>query len=280
MNIDTTSTKINLRSGLSNASLKEMVPSIFTDHKHKSRSDRYAHMPTIEVIEQLRKAGFVPVQAFESRIKPKSKLGTYKERRPFAKHLIRLREKKWLEVDVKVDTLIPDIIMTNAHDGTSAFKLEGGLYRLVCSNGLVICSESFGNIRIPHSGKIAEKVTEGTALMAKHMPEIVRVTKEWDKIKLTDRQRNKLAKDALDLRFHCAPPITIPQALEARRNNDEAPTLWRTYNVLQENLLTGGQTGASPSGRVVHTKRVTSVNNSLYYNRGLWLLAEAFAKRA
>lgn len=280
MNIDTTNTSINLRSGLSNAKLAEMVPSIFTDHKHKSRTDRYIHMPTIEVIDQLRKAGFVPVQAFESRIKPKSKLGTYKERRPFAKHLIRLRERKWLDVEAKVDTLIPDIIMTNAHDGTSAFKLEGGLYRLVCSNGLVICSESFGNIRVPHSGKIAEKVTEGAKILCDHLPEVVRVTKEWDKIKLTDRQRNKLAKDALDLRFHSAPPITVAQALEARRNTDEAPTLWRTYNVLQENLLTGGQTGTSPNGRAVHTRRVTSVNNSLYYNRGLWQLAERIAERS
>lgn len=280
MNVDTTNTSINLRTGLSNAKLAEMVPSIFTDRKHKSRTERYIHQPTIVVIDQLRKAGFVPVQAFESRIKPKSKFGTYKERRPYAKHLIRLREKKWLDVEAKVDTLIPDIILTNAHDGSSAFKLEGGLYRLVCSNGLVICSDSFGSIRVPHSGKIAEKVEEGVKVMAKHLPDMLRVTKEWDKIKLTDRQRHKLAKDALDLRFHGAPPIEVAQALEARRHSDEAHTLWRTYNVLQENLLTGGQTGSSPKGRVVHTRRVTSVNNSLHYNRGLWLLADRIAARA
>lgn len=275
-----TAANIKIAKPLSDAQLQELVPSIFTTDKHTSRSDRYGHLPTIDVLRSLRRTGFVPVQAFQSRVKPTSRLGTAEERVPYAKHLIRLRDRRYIEADLKVDDTIPDIILTNSHDGTSSFKLEAGLYRLVCSNGLVIRSDSFGEVRIPHSQHIFDRVKEGVEVMSKHVPEIMRVTKAWDKIKLDPRQRNRLAKQALELRFHGVPPITIEQALENRRNADEAPTLWRTFNTLQENLLMGGQQGRSATGRNTTTRLVTSVNNSLLYNRGLWELAEAMAKKA
>ena len=276
-----TATNIKVAKPLSDAQLQELVPSIFTTNKHRSRSERYGHLPTIDVLRSLRKAGFVPVQAFQSRVKPTSRLGTAKERVPYAKHLIRLRERQWIDNDkLSVNDTIPDIILTNSHDGTSSFKLEAGLYRLVCSNGLVIRSESFGEIRVPHSQHIFDRVKEGVDVMSKHVPEILRVTKAWDKIKLDRRQQMKLGREALAIRFHGEPPITVDQVLENRRNDDEAPTLWRTFNTIQENLLMGGQQGRSATGRNTTTRLVTSVNNSLLYNRGLWQLAEQLAKKA
>lgn len=275
-----TAANVKIARPLSDAQLEELVPSIFTTNKHRSRSERYGHLPTIDVLRSLRKSGFVPVQAFQSRVKPTSQLGSAKERTPYAKHLIRLREKRWIEADLSVNDVIPDIILTNSHDGTSSFKLEAGLYRLVCSNGLVIRSESFGDIRVPHTANIFDRVKEGVDVMTKHVPEIMRVTKAWDKIKLDRRQQLRLAREALALRFHGTPPIDVETALLNRRNEDEAPTLWRTFNTLQENLLMGGQQGRSASGRNTTTRLVTSVNNSLLYNRGLWQLAEAMAKKA
>ena len=275
-----TAANVKIARPLSDAQLQELVPSIFTTDKHGSRSERYGHLPTIDVLRSLRKSGFVPVQAFQSRVKPTSRLGTAEERVPYAKHLIRLREKRFVEADLNINDVIPDIILTNSHDGTSSFKLEAGLYRLVCSNGLVIRSESFGDIRIPHSQHIFDRVKEGVGVMAKHVPEIMRVTKAWDKIKLDRRQQLRLAREALALRFHGTPPIDVEMALTNRRNEDEAPTLWRTFNTLQENLLMGGQQGRSATGRNTTTRLVTSVNNSLLYNRGLWELAEAMAHKA
>lgn len=261
---------------LSNAQLKDEVPSIFTDHKHHSRSERYGHQPTIEVLNALRRAGFAPVQAFSSRIHKRAK-----DRLPYAKHLIRLRERKYVDKDLRPDDIIPDIILTNAHDGTSSFKLEAGLFRVVCSNGLVVASERFATIRIPHTRHIFERVKEGVLHMSSQVPKLMTATREWDRIKLDPRARNRFAKAALELRFHNrTAPITVEQALENRRNEDEAPTLWRTFNTLQENLLMGGQQGRTASGRNTTTRLVTSVNNSLHYNRGLWELAEAFAEKA
>lgn len=271
MNINST---IVSNRGLSNEQLLKSAPSIFATKAHPSRSERYAYIPTINVLNNLRKAGFVPVQAFQSATHT-----DIKNRAPFAKHLIRLRERKWLDADLKKDALIPDVILTNSHNGKSSFQLEAGLYRLVCSNGLIIKAQGFGSIKVSHAGKVVEKVAEGVTHIIEYVPEIMRVTKEWDKIKLTERQQKTYAKRALEMRFHGEPPITVEQALEARRVEDQAPTLWRTFNVLQENLLSGGIAGNSASGRGVTTRLVKSVNNSLRYNRCLWQLAEAFAKK-
>lgn len=135
-------------------------------------------------------------------------------------------------------------------------------------------------MRVPHNQNVFDRVKEGVVVMTKHVPEIMRVTKAWDKIKLDRRQQLRLSREALALRFHGTPPIDVETALLNRRNEDEAPTLWRTFNTLQENLLMGGQHGRSASGRNTTTRLVTSVNNSLLYNRGLWQLAEAMAKKA
>jgi len=274
-----TASNVKVARPLSDAQLQSLVPSIFTEDKHESRSDRYGHMPTIDVLRSLRKSGYLPVQAFQSRVKPDSRHGTAEERAPYAKHLIRLREKKYTEADVKMNDLIPDIILTNSHDGTCSFRIEAGLYRLVCSNGLIVRSESFGSVRIPHTQKVFELVADGVKNVATYMPEIMRVTKEWDKIVLDRRQQLKLSRDSIAARFAGLAPITAEQAIENRRNADEAPTLWRTFNTIQENLLMGGQKGRSGTGRQSTTRLVTSVNNSLTYNRRLWDIAETFARK-
>ena len=43
--------------------------------------------------------------------------------------------------------------MTNSHDGKEfSFQFQAGLYRLVCSNGLVIADAEFANMKIRHMG--------------------------------------------------------------------------------------------------------------------------------
>jgi len=41
-------------------------------------------------------------------------------------------------------------VLINAHDGSSSYKLRAGLYRPVCTNGLMIQLGDFGLIHVPH----------------------------------------------------------------------------------------------------------------------------------
>ena len=56
-------TNLYTGSPLNNDQLFQAAPSIFTTDKHWSRSDRYTYIPTITVIEALRKEGFLPFSA-------------------------------------------------------------------------------------------------------------------------------------------------------------------------------------------------------------------------
>lgn len=259
---------------LDNAQLKAAAPSIFAKTAHSSRSARYAHVPTIDVLESLRKDGFVPTAAHESRIR-----SGHEDRAGYVRHLIRLRQRSDLDTSGrKVGDVVPEVLLINSHDGTSSFRLDAGLYRMVCSNGLIIKSQDYGSIRVHHTGsEMLEAVNEAASHIISTLPNIIRVTKEWDKIVLTAAQRTRFANRALALRYNGNSPITAIQALEARRNDDEAPTLWRTYNVLEENLAKGGIEGQTANGRKSTTRTIKSVNNQLHFERGLWELAEKLA---
>ena len=57
-------------------------------------------------------------------------------------------------------TEVPEIILLNSHDGSSSYQMIPGMFRFVCTNGLV-CGTSFGEIRVPHKGDIVGRVIEG-----------------------------------------------------------------------------------------------------------------------
>lgn len=257
--------------------VREAAPSVFAEHKHKSRGDNYGFVPTVDVVRRLMKADYVPVAASQSRVRKANA-----NRANFTKHMLRFQHRKHAEAERVVGGMVPEIILINSHDGSSSFQMEAGLFRFVCTNGLVVRDTDFGSIRIQHSGKIAERVVEGADSILEFAPKIIAVTKEWDRIKLTPRQRTNLANAALKLRYADIErsPLTAADVLTARRNDDEAPTLWRTLNVLQENLSQGGQQGRTRTGRTTTVRSIKSVNNVLNFNRGLWSLAEAIAKRA
>ena len=51
-----------------------------------------------------------------------------------------------------VGTVFPQILLTNSHDGKNSFQFQAGLYRLICSNGLVIADTQFEAVKIRHMG--------------------------------------------------------------------------------------------------------------------------------
>lgn len=259
---------------LTRKAISELAPSVFAEQPHHSRSERYGYVPTISVVNKLLKNDYVCVAASQSKVRAK-----HIDRKEFTKHMLRFQSRKHAEAERVVGGLIPEVVLINSHDGTSSFQLQAGLFRLVCSNGLVIQDQDHGSIRIQHSGQIADRVLEAADAIMEEAPKILRVSKEWDAIKMNRRQQLGLAKKALELRFK-NPPVTADQIIEPIRNEDEAPTLWRTFNTIQEHLTKGGQTGRSRNGRNVTSRSIASVNNLLNFNRGLWALADNIARKA
>ena len=64
--------------------LMQVVPSVFSEDRHESRSEKYAYIPTITLLENLQREGFQPFFACQSRVRDPGKRG-------HTKHLLRLR---------------------------------------------------------------------------------------------------------------------------------------------------------------------------------------------
>ncbi|EKO5009025.1 DUF945 domain-containing protein, partial [Escherichia coli] len=133
---------------LTDDELMQFVPSVFSGDKHESRSERYTYIPTINIINKLRDEGFQPFFACQSRVRD---LG----RREYSKHMLRLRREGHINGQE-----VPEIILLNSHDGSSSYQMISGIFRFVCTNGLV-CGNNFGEIRVPHKGDIVGQVIEG-----------------------------------------------------------------------------------------------------------------------
>lgn len=128
--------------------IRAVVPSIFAETPHESRSQRYSYIPTATVLSELRQEGFLPFMVCQTRVRNE-------DRREYTKHLIRLRHASQINGDEA-----NEIILLNSHDGTSSYQMLAGQFRFVCQNGLV-CGDTFADIRVPHKGDVAGQVIEG-----------------------------------------------------------------------------------------------------------------------
>src|SRR5436309_9986784 len=114
---------------LDNDALRRCAPSIFAGQAQPGVSHRYSFLPTSEVVEAMRADGWAPVQAFEQRIR-------VAERQGFQKHVIRFQRLDHIENHTLGHR--PEVVLLNSHDRSSAYQLHAGIFRLVCSNGMII----------------------------------------------------------------------------------------------------------------------------------------------
>ena len=247
---------------LTHEELMQYTPSVFGEDKHTSRSEKYSYIPTITLLENLRREGFEPFFACQSRVRDP-------ERRDYTKHMLRLRRAGQI-----TGQQVPEIIVLNSHGGESSFQLLPGVFRSVCTNSLV-CGQSFGEIRVPHRGNIVEKVIEGAYDVLNVFDRVEEKREAMQSLLLPPPAQLALAKAALTYRFgEEHQPVTTAQVLTPRRREDYGQDLWSVWNTLQENLLKGGLPGRTAKGKRSHTRAVNGIDGDVKLNRALWVMAE------
>lgn len=262
---------------LDNDRLRAAVPSIFATEAHESRSDRFAPIPTIQVLDGLRAEGFEPFFAQQANTRIAGKAD-------FTKHMLRLRHRS-ISNDAGEAF---EIILVNANDGTSSYQMIPGFFRFVCANGLMT-GDTFDEVKVRHSGDAIGEVIEGAYRVLDDAPRVAEQVREFKGVRLDDGERAALAEAAHILRFPEAtapdapkPPITAADLLAPRRSEDRATDLWTAFNAVQENTLRGGMTrrvqDADGRWRRRTVRAVTGIDQSKALNRALWTLAERMAE--
>ena len=103
-------------SPLGEEQMRSVAPSIFAPGKHASRSERYAYIPTIEVLRGLRVEGFEPfmVAQSQSRIEGKTE---------YTKHLIRMRHAGVSSTRSEANEII---LINRCYGGWKSSRLTSG----------------------------------------------------------------------------------------------------------------------------------------------------------
>jgi len=242
-----------------------VAPSIFATQAHASRSERYTYIPTIKVLDGLRKQGFEAFFVCQTRVRDEAK-------RDHTKHMLRLRHASQIDTENA-----NEIILLNSHDGTSSYQMIAGMFRFVCKNGIV-CGETVSDIRVPHKGDIVDNVIQGAFDMLEGFDLIQEQREGMQAVTLSVEEQEVLAESALSLKYdpqdEAPAPITPTQLLRARRSEDSGNDLWRVFNRVQENMIRGGLRARRANGRNMTTREVTGIDQNVKLNRALWILAE------
>lgn len=250
---------------LSDDQIRRVAPSIFADAPHESRSERYSYIPTAAVLTELRKEGFQPFMVTQTRVRDEGK-------REHTKHMIRLRHASQIN-----GAEANEIVLLNSHDGTSSYQMLAGMFRFVCSNGLV-CGDTVADVRVPHKGDVAGQVIEGAFEVLSGFDRVKESRDLMRGITLDDGEAEVFARAALALKYdptdNKPAPVTESQILMPRRFDDRRPDLWSVFNRTQENLTKGGLSARAANGRRQTTRPVQGIDQSVRLNRALWLLAD------
>lgn len=262
--------QISGREPLDNEALYRHVPSIFAREAHDSRSDRYVYVPTIDIVEGLRREGWFPFFAVQSVPRDGNRHG-------HAKHMLRLRREDGIGKPEAAEAII-----VNSHDGTSAFQLFAGMLRFVCTNSM-IAGERFEEVRVPHKGNIQDDIIEGVYTVAEDFPRLIDASEQMKATPLSEAEQRLLGEVSLAARYgEDEPPVRPEQIIEPRRREDVGRNLWTTFNVIQENVIRGGLQGRrrNAEGRIrrSQTRAINGIDQNVTLNRALWTLAEGMQR--
>ena len=250
---EATAEKVRKHQGLNDTEIGHLCPVALKTTMSKKEiatlglSDHYSFVPTIKVVNDLRALGYDCVDAKSVKARKKSTDG-------YQKHMLTFEHPKY-----KVEGVdeYPQLLLTNSHDGGNAFTLSAGIFRLVCSNGLVIQTEDYGSSRLVHKGYSFEAVQKLVNEFNVTIDEVLTKITAMKKVQLTKDQQIEFAKQAALLRFtaksynedNISDVVDIDGLLNVERKEDAGNGLYEVFNRVQESLINGNYLYAS-NGKV------------------------------
>ena len=295
--------KVEKHQALSDDDIRVVCPVAFKETmsskeiRNLGLSKHYSFVPTSNVINDLRSMGWECVDAKQVKARKKSTRG-------YQKHMITLEHPKYkldqvkeveiadgeTETQVQKPTEYPQILLTNSHDGGNAFTLSAGIFRLVCSNGLVIKTEDYGSARLVHKGYSFEAVQKLVNEFVETIDETLTRITAMKEVELNKAQQIEFAKQAALLRFtaksynedNIGDVVDLDDLLNVERKEDAGNGLWEVFNRVQESLVNGkynyamnGKVNAADA-KVRKARPIKNFKQSIDVNKKLSELAFAY----
>ena len=247
---------------------KTLPKAVFSESPSPKMSDKYVHIQTSNILEQFADYGWEVASSNSPR---------YSKMPEFARHAIRMRHRDFMIAGL--DTVIPELVILNSHNGTWALRIMLGMFRMVCSNGMV-AGKLWDGVTLRHyqMKDLEEKIRSVTGSMNDLSGRVMNCVQEWGKVEMPLDQQLDFATKAAEIRWAERPPVEPSLLLEARRDSDKGGDLWKVFNRVQENLTQGGYSGTNSRGSRISVKAIKNVKRDYKYNAQLFELASEFSK--
>ena len=259
---------------LTKDAIREIAPSVFTEKADSSSTSKhYVHIPTETVIDDMASLGWGVVDA--KQVKARKNQG-------YQKHMVVFGNDNLVVEGKDGDTVMPRILLTNSHDGKNSFKFQAGLYRLVCSNGLVIADAEFASMKIRHMGYDLSELKTVISEIVEKLPLTVECMNKLKAKEMSEDEKIDFAKKALRTRLPKAQISTltyenIQDLLEPTRKEDGGNDMWSVYNVIQEKIIHGMFDVYGVNGKVRKARKIKNFQQDTRVNKDLYELAVEFA---
>lgn len=258
--------------------MREKAPYIFADKPTNGAvSDRYTLANTETVIDDMAKLGWGVTDCKQQRANKRSKIRSF--------HMVALQNPNvYVEDDNGGIEGFVRIILTNSHDGFHSFKFMVGIFRCVCSNGLIVASEQFADIAIKHINYDFEELRKVVAKAIEASEKNVEVLNAMRETYLTDEQKADFAVKAVAIRKGTEedklPQLSkeeVDEILEPVRAEDKGDDLWSVFNVLQEKMITGNFLfGKTKLGKKRKARPITGAAKDIEVNQKLFATASTY----
>lgn len=254
---------------------------------NKNVSEKYVIANTATVISDMEKLGWKVVDAKQRKGK-KTASGTTR----FSYHMICFQnpDVKIIKTVTNPDGTVneevdcyPRIILTNSHDGLNCFHFRVGLFRLVCSNGLVIATDKFADLKIRHINYTMDELRALVNKVIEELPNQVELMTQMKSRVLTEDEKKAFVLDMLKIRKGKdledvleVDDETVLDMLEPVRDEDKSDDLWTVFNVLQEKVIKGGFSIGQEGKKARKARKVTGFVKDLELNQKMFKAAMKF----
>jgi hypothetical protein len=263
--------------------IRGCAPATFSDHESPKLSDRYSFVPTLELLKTFELLNWLPTYAKQNGSSP------------YARHMIRLTNPDLGFMDLKSDKVKPQVILDNSHNGGSPAMAHMGLFRLVCTNGLIVAMPGmFTSVKLRHVSIDINELKQLMSIVAEQYTTIGLHIDEMQQHTLNQDQKEEFVIKAI---AHREPHVFIQedgtidvkkvtalinpkQIVEPLRSEDAKEDLWSIFNIVQERLVKGEFEKHSASGRRSRPRGITNATRNIDFNKVLWTLAEEYMVNA
>lgn len=259
---------------LTEEQIKRDCPQAFASAPSNHVSDKYVFVNTESVIKDMAELGWYPVAAKQRRARKGVKSR-------FSTHMVIFQNPD-VQIKSEEDALAPSILLLNSHDGTSTFQFRMGIYRMVCSNGMVIPEEEYTAFRIRHIGYTFNALREAMTKCVERISEKVQLINKMISTELSEEQQMEIALKALYIRTGLgATPVeapvysedTLQEVLKSTRKEDEGNNLWVVFNRVQEAVTRGGFRVQIEGKKARPLNKIKSFEKDLRVNEELFEMA-------